>query len=168
MKKAFFAAIALGIFLLVVAKSKTGPKEPTGPTGPTLELLSQYVIPAGLRFQKACIGGLSAIDYDAATGHYYVLSDDRSSARFFTLDIEIGSDADNAPAQNSPTTITGRSTFRIRCGRMKSGCGSDSTNITPANPIRNTGTRNSWKVGNQTTVRRMMRSSRAVKAFMNR
>ena len=77
-------------------------------------------------------------------------------------------DADRAPAQNNPTTSAGNSERRIRKGRMKSGSGGDSGSRTPAKPIRKTGTRKSWKVGNRTTVRRRVWSSRAVKAFMKR
>ncbi len=51
---------------------------------------------------------------------------------------------------------------------MKSGSPGDSGKRTPANPIMNTGIRNSWNVGKRTTVLRMVSSSFAAKAFMKR
>ncbi|MCO6419193.1 esterase-like activity of phytase family protein [Siccirubricoccus sp. KC 17139] len=53
-----------------------------------IEFLGESDIGFGHGFGGLQIGGLSAITWDAATGQYYALSDDRSTdARFFTLDI---------------------------------------------------------------------------------
>jgi hypothetical protein len=68
------------------------------PPPPTVEYLAERTLPPGMRFQGACVGGLSAIDYDAASGRYYALSDSRKDARLFTVAVEIGTDAKGAPA----------------------------------------------------------------------
>ena len=65
-----------------------------------LDLLGEVKIPTGTVFTQTDeagetasqteIGGLSGLAYDSASGHYYALSDDRSSdARFYTLDIDL-------------------------------------------------------------------------------
>lgn len=44
-----------------------------------------------MAFQGTTVGGLSAISYDARTGTYYVISDDRSQtgpARFYTAHVD--------------------------------------------------------------------------------
>jgi hypothetical protein len=59
----------------------------------SVELLSERTLPPGMRFQGACVGGLSAIAYDAGADRYYALSDSRKQARFFTLDVDFGMEA---------------------------------------------------------------------------
>lgn len=57
-----------------------------------LKLLDVYVVPHNLSFQNTTVGGLSGIDYDAKTGLYYMISDDRSSindARYYAAKIHI-------------------------------------------------------------------------------
>ncbi len=54
-----------------------------------LELLSEYNMPGGTRFEDTCVGGLSALHHDPLTGRYFALSDGRRDARFYTLRIEI-------------------------------------------------------------------------------
>ena len=63
----------------------------------SVEYLAEYMVPAGLRFQGACVGGLSAIEYDKAADRYFAVSDSRRGARFFTLSIDLGTDAEGQP-----------------------------------------------------------------------
>ncbi len=62
-----------------------------------LEFLSEHTIAAGARHEGACIGGLSAIEYDAGADRYFAISDSRKDARFFTLDVDLGVDAAGKP-----------------------------------------------------------------------
>ncbi len=71
--------------------------EEAEPAGVELEFLSEYMIPAGLRYGGTCVGGLSAIEHDRANDRYFVLSDSRDGARFYTLTIDIEADADGRP-----------------------------------------------------------------------
>nr|WP_232318802.1 esterase-like activity of phytase family protein [Picosynechococcus sp. PCC 8807] len=57
----------------------------------SVEFLDEYWLPK-TEFQGTTVGGLSALYYDAQTGDYYALSDDRSQfapARFYTFDLDI-------------------------------------------------------------------------------
>lgn len=61
-----------------------------GPQG--LRLLGETLLPHGLRFRDTTVGGLSALDFDPATGAWAALSDDRSElqpARFYTLNVDL-------------------------------------------------------------------------------
>ncbi len=58
----------------------------------SLELLSEYNIPGGARFEGACIGGLSALAYDPDQQLYFAVSDSRRDARLFTLRITLDED----------------------------------------------------------------------------
>ncbi len=52
-----------------------------------LKLIGEYDVPHNQLFKGTTIGGLSGIDYDASTGLYYLICDDRSAinpARFYT------------------------------------------------------------------------------------
>jgi hypothetical protein len=56
----------------------------------SLKYLDTYNIPFNYKFKNTTVGGLSGIDYDAANGLYYLISDDRSDknpARFYTAKI---------------------------------------------------------------------------------
>lgn len=53
------------------------------------------VIPNNLRFQDTQVGGLSGIDYDPASGSYYLICDDRSAlqpARYYKATIRLAGD----------------------------------------------------------------------------
>ena len=57
-----------------------------------LDFLGARVLPNALQFQGTTVGGLSAISYDARSGQYYLISDDRSAknpARFYTARIAV-------------------------------------------------------------------------------
>ncbi|WP_405952289.1 esterase-like activity of phytase family protein [Streptomyces prunicolor] len=56
-----------------------------------LDFLGERELPYGMSFQGTTVGGLSAISYDAKTGTYYLISDDRSQtgpARFYTARVD--------------------------------------------------------------------------------
>ncbi|WP_431098671.1 esterase-like activity of phytase family protein [Polaromonas aquatica] len=58
-----------------------------------LRLIGESRIAHRLQFQGTTVGGLSGIDYDAASGLYYLVSDDGSNinpARFYTARIALG------------------------------------------------------------------------------
>lgn len=59
---------------------------------PQLKFLDLYVIPHDFNYENTIVGGLSGIDYNAKTGEYYIISDERSAtspARFYTAKIDI-------------------------------------------------------------------------------
>ncbi|HEY9762817.1 MAG TPA: esterase-like activity of phytase family protein [Trichocoleus sp.] len=65
----------------------------------SVDYLGEYRLPQQ-EFQGTIVGGLSAIAYVPQTGQLYALSDDRGRLgppRFYTLSLEIGSDASNNP-----------------------------------------------------------------------
>ncbi len=56
------------------------------------ELLGEITFPTGTLFQNTEVGGLSSIVYDARTGLYYAISDDRgdiNDPRYYTLHIDV-------------------------------------------------------------------------------
>ena len=55
----------------------------------SLELLSEYNIPGGARFEGTCLGGLSALAYDPPNERYFVVSDSRRDARLYSLRIDL-------------------------------------------------------------------------------
>nr|WSY49708.1 esterase-like activity of phytase family protein [Streptomyces sp. NBC_00886] len=67
-------------------------------SGFRLDFLGERELPNAMPFQGTTVGGLSAISYDATTGTYYVISDDRSQtgpARFYTAHIDFAHGALN-------------------------------------------------------------------------
>lgn len=61
-----------------------------------LDFLGERELPDAPAFQDTTVGGLSAISYDARTGTYYVISDDRSQtgpARFYTAHVDFADGA---------------------------------------------------------------------------
>lgn len=80
----------------------------------SLSYLGQQIVATGTPFQGTTVGGLSGIDYDATSGSYYAISDDRSAlnpARFYNLNLDLNqfqrsATAGSAGVQfNSVTTI---------------------------------------------------------------
>lgn len=68
------------------------PTVPTVPGPQRLRLLAEATLPSRLAFQGTTVGGLSALDFDPASGLWVALSDDRSElqpARFYTLRLEL-------------------------------------------------------------------------------
>lgn len=71
----------------------------------SVQLLGEYSLPPQV-FAGTAVGGLSAIAYNPQTNEYYVLSDDRgrqTPSRFYTLDIDIGTDTDPQPTLENVT-----------------------------------------------------------------
>jgi hypothetical protein len=79
------------------AASLVGCAQPlvTVPSRPQrLRLLGEAIVPHRFAFRGTSVGGLSALDFDPASGLWVALSDDRSElqpARFYALRIEQGS-----------------------------------------------------------------------------
>lgn len=72
-----------------------------------LRYLGQQVVPAGQEFAGTVVGGLSGLDYDAARGVFYALSDDRfgqAIGRFYTLKLDLG--AFNTRAEPGQAGVT--------------------------------------------------------------
>ncbi|MCA9284826.1 MAG: esterase-like activity of phytase family protein [Phycisphaerales bacterium] len=117
MRTQLIVCIGLGMFAGAPAYAVAG----SAITG--LRLVDRYVLPysdglAGTIFDNTLVGGLSGIDFDAATGMYYALSDDRSqvappggdpSARSYTLAIEFD---ENGFLGSEPVEITGVTVLR--------------------------------------------------------
>jgi len=59
--------------------------------GISLDYIGAQIIPHDYKFQGTVVGGLSALDYDAAADHFVAISDDRSQkgpARFYDLKLD--------------------------------------------------------------------------------
>ena len=57
-----------------------------------LGYIGQQIVPTGTQFAGTTVGGLSSIDYVAASGRYIAISDDRSQfnpARFYELSLDL-------------------------------------------------------------------------------
>jgi hypothetical protein len=81
----------LALLLFCLGISSFGYAQPFG----RLEFRNVYVIPNSMRFQDTQVGGLSGIDYDAATGIFYLICDDRSAlqpARYYKAAILLSGD----------------------------------------------------------------------------
>ena len=58
----------------------------------SLSYLGQQIVPSGITFDGTVVGGLSSLDYNANSGRYLAISDDRSSinpARFYELSLDL-------------------------------------------------------------------------------
>lgn len=81
------AALATGMAAGVAAALAAGPAP-----AEELKLLGAYALPAGLEILGVDFGGLSALDYEAGTGLFLALSDDRGEhgpPRFYELKIDL-------------------------------------------------------------------------------
>jgi hypothetical protein len=75
--------------LVVAAASCAAP--PLHAQAATLGYIGQQVVATGAVYQGTQVGGLSGIDYDAASGRYVAISDDRSAinpARYYDLRLD--------------------------------------------------------------------------------
>lgn len=73
-----------------------------------LKLIGEARISGGLHYQGTTIGGLSGIDYDAASGQYFLITDDgsaRSPARFYTARIPLDGNALGQPEITGMTRL---------------------------------------------------------------
>lgn len=107
-----------GIVLVVLAVAAAGgcrgsrPIEP--PQGvPPIELVGSATIPTDAVFEGTRVGGLSGLTYDAASGRFLAISDDRGElapARFYELGLELtaGRLAESGVRVVGVTTLRGR------------------------------------------------------------
>lgn len=82
----FFITISVIAISCASTKKATKTAENIG----SLKYLNTYNIPFNLQYKNTTVGGLSGIDYDAASDLFYLISDDRSEknpARFYTAKI---------------------------------------------------------------------------------
>lgn len=80
----------LGAAALLVAAAVSAPAHAAGPFAMTY--LGQQIVPSATQYSGTTVGGLSGIDFDSASGHYFAISDDRSSinpARFYELSLDL-------------------------------------------------------------------------------
>ncbi|MCZ8257265.1 MAG: esterase-like activity of phytase family protein [Polaromonas sp.] len=92
------------------------PEAAAQPVRTRLRLIGESRFAHRLQFQGTTVGGLSGIDYNAASGLYYLVSDDGSSinpARFYTARIALGMDSLGQPELLGVTTLgpAGGSTY---------------------------------------------------------
>lgn len=52
--------------------------------GYEFSLIGQHALPGGTRYRGTEIGGVTGVDYDAASGEFRLISGDRSAPRFYT------------------------------------------------------------------------------------
>lgn len=100
---ALSAVVAFSPF--VVAQNAT--PAPEGPLG-ELRVIGVQTLETDLMFEETMVGGLSGIDFDAASNQWIALSDDRSDfqpARFYTLDIPYTADAVEPVTVQSVVTL---------------------------------------------------------------
>jgi hypothetical protein len=76
-KNLLFLSIPLLLFIFSCSTSR---KTTTAANGfGQLKFIGQYIVPHNLPYNGTVTGGLSGIDYDPATGQYYLICDDRSA-----------------------------------------------------------------------------------------
>jgi hypothetical protein len=74
----------------------------------SLDFIGQQVIATGATFDGTVVGGLSGIDYDAGTGRFAVISDDRSqfgAARVYRFELGLTAAAFTAATPVAVTTL---------------------------------------------------------------
>ncbi|MEO8135022.1 MAG: esterase-like activity of phytase family protein [Betaproteobacteria bacterium] len=85
-------AAALVVIVLCACQSLPGSSPSPRAPQPELIFLGQQILPPGHRYANTTVGGLSGIDYDPATGRYWVISDDRSEfgpARYYEVALDL-------------------------------------------------------------------------------
>ncbi|MFD9254163.1 esterase-like activity of phytase family protein [Streptomyces bottropensis] len=87
------ARIIAGAVVLAALPALSGtPAAAAHDSGVRLDFLGERELPNAMTFQGTTVGGLSAISYDAKSGAYYLISDDRSQtgpARFYTARVDL-------------------------------------------------------------------------------
>lgn len=84
--------IATAVVLAALPAISGTPAAAAHDSGVRLDFLGERELPNAMPFQGTTVGGLSAISYDAKSGAYYVISDDRSQtgpARFYTAHVDL-------------------------------------------------------------------------------
>ena len=86
MLRLFAALVTLVVAASAAALAPAASSKQKG--GPTLEFRGQVIFPTGTTFQSTNVGGLSSIAY-AGGKTFYVISDDQTNARFYSLRADI-------------------------------------------------------------------------------
>jgi hypothetical protein len=82
----------------------------------TLSYLGQQILPTGTMHAGTVVGGLSGIDYVAATGGYYAISDDRSQlgpGRFYGMTLDLSQFNRSSTPGSSGVGFTAVETMKI-------------------------------------------------------
>ena len=85
----------------------------------SLSYIGQQIVASGTSFQGTTVGGLSGIDFDASTGSYFAISDDRSglnAARFYNLNLDIGQFSRSATPGAAGVTFNSVTTLQTPAG----------------------------------------------------
>lgn len=85
----------------------------------SLSYLGQQIVATGTTFEGTTVGGLSGIDFDAGTGTYHAISDDRSglnAARFYNLSLDLGKFARSATPGAKGVTFNSVTTLQTPTG----------------------------------------------------
>ncbi|MEJ6007928.1 esterase-like activity of phytase family protein [Paucibacter sp. AS339] len=80
----------------------------------SLSYLGQQIVETGRSYAGTTVGGLSGIDYNAATGRYLAISDDRSAlnpARFYELSLDISKFQRSATANSAGVSFNAVTTI---------------------------------------------------------
>ena len=107
-RTAIALAVAGALAPLAALAQATPAATPAAPTFGDVRVLGVATLPNDLMVGETLVGGLSGIDYDAATDRYYVISDDRSDnapARFYTASVPVSEQGIGA------VTIDGATSF---------------------------------------------------------
>ncbi|MEW6120417.1 MAG: esterase-like activity of phytase family protein [Pseudomonadota bacterium] len=99
------------LLALVLAQSVAGAHA----AGFTLNYLGQQIVPSGTLYAGTTVGGLSGLDYDAASQRYFAISDDRSGinpARFYTLNLDLSQFVRAAAPGMAGVSFTGTTTIQ--------------------------------------------------------
>ena len=104
------AALAAAIFMSLA---------PLLASAATLDYLGQQVVATGAVYQGTQVGGLSGLDYDAASGRYVAISDDRSAlnpARYYDLSLNLAAFQRSNTPGNAGVQFTGVTTLQMPGG----------------------------------------------------
>ncbi len=107
-RRRFLASSGVSALAALTACAATQAATPATP--PRLRLIGEARLPYRLQFQNTVVGGLSGIDFDPASGVYYLLSDDggsQSPPRFYTARMAFTADALGAVELTGVTSLQG-------------------------------------------------------------
>lgn len=108
-----------------------------GAQSTTLDYLGQNIVATGATYLGTQVGGLSGIDYNAGTGGYVAISDDRSAlnpARYYDLALDLAQFRRSNTPGSAGVTFTGVTTLLTPAGAAFPNNGVDPESIR----IRNT------------------------------
>lgn len=92
-RRRFVSSVVTISVCTLTGYSSTAPAQATTThNAQRLRLIGEARLPHKLQYQGTTVGGLSGLNFDAASGNYYLLSDDggsRSSPRFYTARLQL-------------------------------------------------------------------------------